>query len=187
MNPQSTLILENTKKELIGVYDENDNYIKGYPRIEVRSKNLIHRATDIMVLNEKNEILVQTRSKTKEYCPGFLDAVFGGMVSDKEDVDISAERELGEEAGLDISKLKNKLIKHGKFFYQDQHTSTFEYLYYIFITPEEEKLISFRDHEVSSVKWYSKEDLKKLISEGKEKITGASVQSFNILMKDNCI
>ena len=55
------------------------------------------------------------------------------------------------------------------------------------ITPEEEKLITFRDHEVSSVKWYSKEELKKLISEGKEKITGASVQSFNILVKDNCI
>ena len=109
MNPQSTLILENTKKELIGIYDENDNYIKGYSRKEVRSKNLIHRATDILVRNIKGEILVQTRSNSKEYCPGYLDIVFGVMVSDGEDVDKSAERELGEEAGLDIDKLKNKL------------------------------------------------------------------------------
>ncbi len=183
----SSLILENTKNEQIGVYDENDNYIKGYSRKEVRSKNLIHRATDILVRNTKGEILVQTRANSKEYCPGYLDIVFGGMVSDGEDVDKSAERELGEEAGLDIDKLKNKLEKHGKFFYKDNVTSTFEYIYYITIMPEEETLISFRDHEVSSVKWYSKDELEKIIKEGKEKITGASIQCFHILVKDGCI
>ena len=184
---KSELILNNTKNEIVGIFDENDNYVRSATRKEMREKNLIHRATDIIIINSKKQILVQTRSMKKEYCPGYLDAVIGGVVGDKEDVNLSAERELNEEIGIDSTKIKNKLVYFGKFLYKDNVCTCWEYEYYLILTEEEEKLITFRDHEVSSVKWYSKEDLKKLISEGKEKITGASVQSFNILMKDNCI
>jgi len=184
---KSELILNNTKNEIVGIFDENDNYVGNATRKEMRSKNLIHRATDIIIINSKNQILVQTRSMEKEYCPGYLDAVIGGVVGDKEDVNLSAERELGEEIGLEISKIKNKLIPFGKFLYKDNVCTCWEYEYYLVLTEEEEKLITFRDHEVSSVKWYNIEDLIKLIDEKKEKITGGSVQTFKNFIKNKFI
>ena len=75
----------------------------------MRANNLIHRCTDIVVINDKNEILVQTRSLKKEYCPGYLEAVIGGVVGDGEDPNLCAEREVKEEIGIDISKIKEKL------------------------------------------------------------------------------
>ena len=53
---------------------------------------------------------------TKEYCPGYLDLVIGGVVGDKEDVDISAKREVGEEIGIEIEKIKDKMTYLGKTY-----------------------------------------------------------------------
>ncbi len=64
---------------------------------------------------------MQKRAKTKEYCPGYLDLIIGGMVS-KEDSDNlkqvnfiinliklqSAIREIKEEIGLDVSSLSTE-------------------------------------------------------------------------------
>ena len=71
--------ISQTKDEIVSIYDINDNYIGVDSRINMRKKNLIHRCTTILILNEKNEILVQTRSLKKEYCPGYLSAVSGGV------------------------------------------------------------------------------------------------------------
>ena len=87
----------NTKNEIIGIFDENDNYVRKDTRKNMRANNLIHRCTDIVVINDKNEILVQTRSLKKEYCPGYLEAVIGGVVGDGEDPNLCAEREVKEE------------------------------------------------------------------------------------------
>ena len=108
--------IQNTKNEIIGIFDENDNYVRKDTRKNMRANNLIHRCTDIVVINDKNEILVQTRSLKKEYCPGYLEAVIGGVVGDGEDPNLCAEREVKEEIGIDISKIKEKLKFINKFF-----------------------------------------------------------------------
>ena len=100
------LNIEKTKDEIISIYDENDNYIGKDSRINMRKNNLIHRCTTILILNEKNDILVQTRALTKEYCPGYLSAVSGGIVCEGENVESNAEKELEEELGIDLNKTK---------------------------------------------------------------------------------
>ena len=184
---KSELLINNTKNEIVGIFDENDNYVRSATRKEMRAKNLIHRATDIIIINSQKQILVQTRSMKKEYCPGYLDAVIGGVVGDKEDVNLSAERELNEEVGIDVTKIKNKLVPFGKFLYKDNVCTCWEYEYYLILTEDEEKLITFRDHEVSSIKWYDIEELLKLIEEKKEKITGGSVQTFKNFVQNKFI
>ena len=67
---ENILKIENTKNEIVGIFDENDNYIGKDTRKNMRKNNLIHRCTCIMIINNKKQILVQTRALTKEY---FLD------------------------------------------------------------------------------------------------------------------
>ena len=104
MNQNKKIELENTKSEIVGIYDENDNYVGKDTRKNMRKNNIIHLCTDIVVLNPKREILVQTRALIKEYCPGNLDAVVGGVVGDEEDVNLCAEREIGKEIGININR-----------------------------------------------------------------------------------
>ena len=49
------------------------------------------------------------RSLIKEYCPGYLDAVVGGVVGDGEDANLCAEREIGKEIGIDINNIYRKI------------------------------------------------------------------------------
>ena len=181
-----TIELNNTKNEIVGIFDKNDNYIGKATRKEMRSKNLIHRATDIVVLNQKNEILVQTRSMKKEYCPGYLDATVGGVVGDGEDVYLSAKREVGEEIGIDI-KNDNKLKYVLKYFFEEDISRCFSYEYYIKLTEDEVKSIVFRDNEVSSIEWYSKEKLIECFKDKNFKITNGSKQSILNLIKAGII
>lgn len=173
-----SLEIENTKNELIGIFDENDNYVRAATRKEMRKDNLIHRASDIFVINHEGKFLVQTRAKTKEYCPGYLDLVVGGVSGDKEDINIGAEREVKEEIGIDVTKTKDKLKFLFKFFFEEPVSRCHEYCYVIHLTEDEAKQITFSDHEVDKVDWYTKEEIIKMIKEGKEKITGGSVVGF---------
>jgi isopentenyldiphosphate isomerase len=74
------LSIDNTKDELVMIVDNDDNFIKTTSRKEMRSNNLTHRATAIFVLNEAKEFLIQKRSEQKEFCPGYYDLNFGGVV-----------------------------------------------------------------------------------------------------------
>ena len=66
MNKNKKTELENTKNEIVGIYDENNNYVGKITKKNMRKNKLIHRCTDIAVLNPKGEILVQTRALLKE-------------------------------------------------------------------------------------------------------------------------
>ena len=178
--------LEKTKNEIIGIYDENDNYIGKDTRKNMRKNNLIHRCTDIVVLNPKGEILVQTRSLIKEYCPGYLDAVVGGVVGDGEDVDKSAEREHGEETGIDIDKI-NKLKYITKHFVKEDICRVWTYCYLLKLTEEEIKSIKFRDNEISSIEWIPKDKLLKMFEDPNIKITEGSKQTILLLSSKGII
>ena len=178
MEANGKIELENTKNEIIGIYDENDNYVRKDTRKNMRKYNLIHRCTDIIVLNTEGKILVQTRSLSKEYCPGYLDAVVGGVVGDGENVDLCAEREVGEEIGVDINNIKEKMKFIGKHFVQEDICRVWAYCYLLKLTEEEIKSISFKDKEISSIEWISKNHLLKMFEDKKIKITEGSKQTI---------
>ena len=178
MENDSKLKIQNTKNELIGIYDEDDNYIGKDTRKNMRKNNLIHRVTHIVVLNSKGEIMVQTRALSKEYCPGYLDAVIGGVVGDGEDKEISAKREVFEEIGIDIKKSKESLKFIVKYFFEEDICKCWIYCYYLKLNDEQVKSIKFRDKEISSVKWYSKKELIKMFNDSGIKITDGSKKTI---------
>ena len=166
--------ISQTKDEIVSIYDLNDNYIGVNSRLNMRKKNLIHRCTTILILNERNEILVQTRALTKEYCPGYLSAVSGGVLCQGETVESNAKKELEEELGINLEKTKYQLQFLRKYFYEEKGIcQCWVYEYYIRITDEESKNITFKDHEVDRIDWYSKDELLKIYSNPESKITPA--------------
>lgn len=181
------LKLQNTKSEIVGQYDIDDNYIGGITRKEMRQKNLIHRATDILVINSKKQLLIQVRANTKEYCPGYYDLVFGGVVGDKEDIHESAVRELYEEIGIDVKTEKDRIKFFGKKYQKEIISQSWDYFHYFLIKEDEENKIFFNDGEVQSVYWKSKEEVIKLIEEERSKITSGSIGAFEELLKLNII
>lgn len=182
---QMDIVLENTKEEMVGIYDTNDVKIGETTRREMRKNNLIHRSTNIIIEDEGKNILIQKRSSKKEYCPSYYDIVFGGVVGSKEiDMDSSAQRELSEELGLDGDGIRMKFI--GKILYEDDICRAWAYIYNTTITKDLASSIKFCDGEVDSVEWKSKEDIMKMIQD-KEKITPDSVDVFHYFLENNNI
>ena len=69
-------------EELLDVLDENG--IKTgevVPRSEVHKRGLWHRSIVVAIINEKNEILLQQRSMTKEKNAGMWDISAAGHIT----------------------------------------------------------------------------------------------------------
>lgn len=103
--------------EWVDIVDENNQVIAQTHRQQMREQNLRHRATYIVVHNGMGHILVQRRTKTKDFYPGWLDATAGGVVQSGEQTLESARREAEEELGIaDVP-----LAEHGVFYYQSDN------------------------------------------------------------------
>jgi pyrimidine 5'-nucleotidase len=102
-------------------------------RADMRLRKLWHRATYVLVKHEPMHVeqhgthdsdvyvLVQKRSILKDYCPGKLDPVPGGVVGYGETYSENAIREMQEEMGIDISL--GPLRRLFTFPYEDDHVA----------------------------------------------------------------
>lgn len=96
-----------TADEQVIIVDRKNKPIDIAPRYKMRSEGLIHRATYILVLNQRGQVFMQQRTQTKDFLPSYYDAAAGGVVLAGEDYETSAYRELYEELGIraQINKL----------------------------------------------------------------------------------
>lgn len=89
--------------EMIDILDENGIKTgKILSRKEIHKKGLWHRAIVVAIINEKNEILLQQRSKNKEKNANMWDISVAGHISAGEDGLNSAIREIAEEVGISL-------------------------------------------------------------------------------------
>ncbi|MBA1230456.1 NUDIX hydrolase [Pseudomonas viridiflava] len=86
--------------EQIAWVDELDNLLGSLPRVQVRERGLISRATYILLFNSAGELCVHRRTLSKAIYPGYWDVAAGGMVQAQESYAQSAARELEEELGV---------------------------------------------------------------------------------------
>ena len=87
--------------ELFVVVDKNDDVIGYQTRRDChRDKSLIHRAVDVLIFNDRGELLLQKRSKTKDMHPGCFTVSASGHVAKGQNYRQTAERELAEEIGI---------------------------------------------------------------------------------------
>jgi isopentenyl-diphosphate delta-isomerase type 1 len=98
-------------EEIFDVVDERDEVIGKKPRSEVHRLGLMHRATHVLVFNQRGEVFLQKRSMKKDRQPGLWDSSASGHVDSGEDYDACAVRELREEIGLEISDVPRRLFK----------------------------------------------------------------------------
>ncbi|KAF1323946.1 putative nudix hydrolase yfcd, partial [Globisporangium splendens] len=83
-----------------------------------RAFNLPHRASYIVIKNSSGAYYVQRRTMIKDYCPGYLDPMAGGVVQYDESFEDNAAREAEEEMGV-----KGVPLTYiDTFYYEDQRT-----------------------------------------------------------------
>ncbi|HJY80428.1 MAG TPA: NUDIX hydrolase YfcD [Candidatus Binatia bacterium] len=104
--------------EIVAIVDEHNKVVGAVPRREMRTKNLPHRSTYILVFNTQGELYVQKRTMTKDVFPGYYDPAAGGVVLAGESYEQGAVRELAEEMGIhDVP-----LIWLFDFYFADERT-----------------------------------------------------------------
>jgi isopentenyldiphosphate isomerase len=92
-------------QELVDVIDENGRVVGQVTRREMRARRLPHRATYLLVFNNKGELFIHQRTATKDVYPSHWDLTIGGVVSAGESFDEGAKREGREELGVEIDQV----------------------------------------------------------------------------------
>ena len=102
-------------EERVTIVDRQNRETGVVTRSEMRRLHLIHRAAYILLFNDKDGLLLQKRTATKDIYPGRYDIAAGGVVLAGETYELSAERELREELGIEGVPL----TRHFDHFYSD--------------------------------------------------------------------
>ncbi|CDR96295.1 hydrolase, NUDIX family protein, putative [Babesia bigemina] len=107
--------------EVVVMVDKDDNEIGTCTRKEMRQFNKWHRATSTIILSNPDEptIYYQVRDDQKDYCPGYYDLGFGGVVTIGESYLDCALRETRDESGIDFSE--NDLVEVAYIARDDEH------------------------------------------------------------------
>lgn len=148
------------KLELVDIVDKNDRVLKTIER-KLITKSDISRSSCVIILNNKNEILLQLRSGKSERYPSFWDCSGGGIADSGEDYATCADRELFEETGI-----KTELKFLGKHYIElDDGRRHFT----AFFSGQYNGKTKIDPNEVTKVKFFPTETIRKMIVE-KEKI-----------------
>jgi isopentenyldiphosphate isomerase len=122
---------------------------------------IFYRTIYVLVKNDKDEVLIQKRSSTKDLFPNCWDISVGGHVKFGKSYVETAVREMYEELGIQAKEtdliLKGevlvKLSKSNEFF------NVFEYK----LKPNQS--ITIEDNEISNISWLTIESIKKSMSD----------------------
>lgn len=169
----------NAHERICTVTPDNRSPLQGgHSRAEMRLQNLWHRATYVLVKHladhvgqhEDTYVLVQRRSRQKDYCPGKLDPTPGGVVGYGESYVDNAQRELMEEMGIDTSnhnRHRNTLVRLFTFPYKDDQVRVwgefFECTYRGAL-----KDLKLQEEEVDEVLRLSIRELKSMVAENSQ-------------------
>jgi isopentenyldiphosphate isomerase len=168
--------------EIIDVLDEKTGEKTGetISKKEAHRTGVWHGAIHIIIVNkEHNKTLLQKRCTQKQLYPNTWDIAVGGHISAGESDLISAERELEEELGLNLSDYEIKFIEKVQEKLNNNGIISNEYVS-IFVVYADIAVnnIVLQEEEVSEIKWCSKEELNDFID---QKIIIPHVREYEIL------
>lgn len=161
-------------KELLDVLDENG--IKTgeiLSRDEVHKRGLWHRIIVVAIVNEKNEILVQQRSKNKDKNPGKWDISVTGHLSAGQDSLTAATREISEEVSVSLGYSVEVKDFRFMFSYRKEEKVSDEHYdrqYYDFFILRQNGLtadnLKFQSSEVQAIKFVNINELNEMREQG---------------------
>ncbi len=103
VDPHPLKDLPQRAEEIFDVVDDRDEVVGQATRAEVHAGKLKHRAVHLFVLNRRGEVFLQKRSRLKDTAPGRWDSSAAGHLDAGEAYATCAERELGEELGVEAA------------------------------------------------------------------------------------
>ncbi len=120
-------------EELVDVVDEDDQPVEVRSLRECFRLGLLHRAVAVLLRDSRGRILLQKRSMSKLWCPGYWTLSAGGHVRAGESYEKAAKRELLEEMGVScdltyVAKFLDKEERWGEVT-ESEHISIFEGTY----------------------------------------------------------
>jgi isopentenyldiphosphate isomerase len=111
--------------EIVALVDRSGAVVGRAERSVVRRDNLMHATTGVLVRDGHGRIYVHRRSPDKDWAPGHHDAAAGGVLTDGEEPEESAGRELAEELGITGAPLRPLGIS----VYEDDTTRCVEHCF----------------------------------------------------------
>jgi len=161
--------------EYLDIVNEKDEVVGKDTRENVHKKYQIHRGIHNFVLNQKGEILLQKRSKKKDYYPGYYDASVGAQVLSGESYEKAALQETQEELGFKPQILE-KICDYKSFSPRQKEIRR------LFVCKYDGPFYTNKE-EVESVKFYSPKTIHEGIIKGKVKFTEGFKISFGHYLK----
>ncbi|ORM42117.1 putative nudix hydrolase [Babesia sp. Xinjiang] len=150
--------------EVVVMVDKDDNEIGTCTRKEMRQFNKWHRATSTIILAncEDPTIYYQVRDEQKDYCPGYYDLGFGGVVTIGESYLDCALRETREESGIDFTE--RDLIEVAYIARDDEHVRC-HYKLYVALYDSSKKALDPTQGEARCIQTTKLADVDKLMEE----------------------
>lgn len=141
-------------------------------RDECHKKGLWHRAVYAFIINKDGNVLLQKRSATKKLYPNMWDVTVGGHVDAGEFGRQALIREVKEELGININDDDIKyLIGSTSINKKDDIINKHYNECYLIIKDIDLSEIKLQKEEVSEVKYFSKEEILKRISNNYDGLT----------------
>lgn len=140
--------------EIICLINKDNQLIGSVPRKDMRFGIDYHRATYIFVFNQNNELIIQQRTLNKEFCPGYYGLATGGVVAHGESYYVSAQRELKEELGLDLT-----LHNQGLFYTEGESYRIWGKVFTCTYNPTQDGDIQMQADEVAAIEELSIDDI----------------------------
>lgn len=136
-------------------------------------QGLYHKAVVLFIVNSKNEILLQRRSENKKMWPNMWDISAGGHVLAGEYGYQAAIREAEEELGISDVKTQEMLFIESCLSHQEKGNIIDNMLneYYIIYKDIDINKLQLQEEEVSEVKWFTIEEIEKMMNDGYKEIT----------------
>ncbi len=172
--------MQKEEKEFLDVYDENNKPLnKSYDRNKVHDEGLWHHEILVIIINNKNQVLLQKRSYKKRHLAGKW-ALCAGHVVSGETEKATAVRELQEELGLKILQKDLEFIEI--FKKSDPTNRKFSYIY-VLRTDKKLKEIKIQSSELTRVKYVSIRRLIKLIKSKEKHLAFADEYHYELFKK----
>jgi len=150
-----------SQEELLTQVDENNTIIGGISRgIAHNTPGIFYRTIYILVFNDKNQVLLQKRSSTKDLYPSCWDLSVGGHVNLGDSYLETAIREIKEE--VSIYATKDDLFFKGEVLVKLPSSGEYFYVYEYKLKPTDKITASIE--EINQIQWMSIDDIKKSMS-----------------------
>ena len=139
--------------------------------------SLIHRSVRVMVFHPGGDsLLLQKRSLSKDIFPGRWDCAVGGHLDSGETYEKAAVREMGEELGLPPGlPLKHLFDMKVRNPVESENVRAFSMV--------SEGPFTIQRSELDEVRFFSFEELKRMLKDSPEQMTPLLVRELNELFK----